>query len=66
MTCGIYKIMNLKNNKIYIGKSKNIEKRWQRHKEDSFCSNKRWKENKRGERTHFHKALRKNGADAFS
>lgn len=66
MTCGIYKITNLKNNKIYIGKSENIERRWKGHKEDSFCSKKRWEENKRGERTYFHKALRKNGVDAFS
>ena len=29
---GIYKITNLLNNKCYIGKSKNIEARWQYHK----------------------------------
>ena len=29
--CGIYKITNLQNNKIYIGQSLNIEQRWQRH-----------------------------------
>lgn len=28
MTCGIYKIQNLKNGKIYIGQSINIERRW--------------------------------------
>ena len=28
MSCGIYKITNLINNKIYIGQSINIEKRW--------------------------------------
>lgn len=32
MTCGIYKIENVKNNKKYIGQSVNIEQRWQRHK----------------------------------
>jgi group I intron endonuclease len=32
MTCGIYKIVNQKNNKYYLGSSKNIEKRWQTHK----------------------------------
>lgn len=32
MTCGIYKITNLINNKIYIGKSVNIQKRWNQHK----------------------------------
>ena len=32
MTTGIYKITNLVNNKVYIGASKNIEKRWSEHK----------------------------------
>lgn len=31
MTCGIYKITNIKNDKIYIGQSINIERRWKRH-----------------------------------
>jgi len=31
MTCGIYKITNKVNNKIYIGSSNNIESRWKRH-----------------------------------
>jgi len=31
MTCGIYKITNLVNGKIYIGCSKDIEHRWQTH-----------------------------------
>ena len=31
-TCGIYKITNLINNKVYIGQSKQIEIRWQQHK----------------------------------
>lgn len=30
--CGIYAILNRKNNKIYIGKSKNIIQRWRCHK----------------------------------
>lgn len=30
--CGIYKITNLVNGKIYIGQSKNIYKRWSEHK----------------------------------
>jgi len=30
--CGIYKIINLKNNKVYIGQSKNIYKRCEEHK----------------------------------
>lgn len=32
MTCGIYKITNVINNKCYIGCSKNIELRWKQHK----------------------------------
>jgi group I intron endonuclease len=28
MSCGIYKIINLVNNKIYIGQSIDIERRW--------------------------------------
>ena len=32
MTCGIYEIINIKNNKKYIGQSVNIEKRWGSHK----------------------------------
>lgn len=35
MTCGIYKIENLVNHKIYIGQSKHIEKRFQQHCRDS-------------------------------
>lgn len=31
MTCGIYKIENLLNHKVYIGQSIHIEKRWQQH-----------------------------------
>ena len=30
--CGIYKIKNLKNNKVYIGQSTNIAERWNNHK----------------------------------
>lgn len=28
---GIYKITNIKNNKVYIGESNNVEKRWEQH-----------------------------------
>lgn len=34
MTCGIYKITNTVNGKIYIGSSKNIESRWSCHLSD--------------------------------
>ena len=29
--CGVYKITNIKNNKIYIGSSNNIHQRWKNH-----------------------------------
>ena len=29
---GIYKIENIINNKVYIGSSNNIERRWKEHK----------------------------------
>lgn len=34
MTCGIYLISNLINNKVYVGQSINIEKRWTQHKRE--------------------------------
>lgn len=36
---GIYKITNLLNNKCYIGKSIDIERRWKRHQSDSKTKN---------------------------
>lgn len=35
-TCGIYKITNQVNNKVYIGQSVRIEKRWEEHKRKPF------------------------------
>lgn len=63
---GIYKITNKRNNKIYIGKALDIKQRWQGHKDDSFCSEEKWLANKRGQQTFFHRALRKEGIDAFT
>lgn len=58
--CGIYKIENLINGKIYIGKSVNIEKRFRSHITDSFNKNK-------PEYNHLiHRAIRKYGTDNFS
>lgn len=31
---GVYKITNINNNEVYIGSSKNIERRWKEHLED--------------------------------
>lgn len=38
--CGIYKITNLVNGKVYIGQSQNIYKRWYEHKKESRKSRK--------------------------
>lgn len=58
--CGIYKIENLINGKIYIGKSVNIEKRFKTHINDSFNENKQ-------EYNHLiHKAIRKYKVENFS
>lgn len=35
MSCGVYKITNKLTGECYIGSSKNIEKRWSRHKKPS-------------------------------
>ena len=53
MTCGIYKIKNNINNKIYIGQSVDIEKRWNKHlyATDDFV---------------IHKAIRKYGKNNFT
>lgn len=53
MTCGIYKIQNLVNGKIYIGQSIEIENRFQKHlnAKDEF---------------YIHKAIRKYGKENFS
>ena len=58
--CGIYKIENLINGKIYVGKSVNIEKRFKTHINDSFNKNK-------PEYHHLiHKAIRKYKVENFS
>ena len=36
MTCGIYKIENKINSKVYIGQSINIEERWKNHKKSIY------------------------------
>lgn len=37
--CGVYQIRNIINNQIYIGSSKNIQKRWKQHIK-ALCENK--------------------------
>lgn len=36
MSVGIYKIVNLVNKKVYVGQSRNIEKRWTAHKRAAY------------------------------
>ncbi len=54
MKCGIYKITNIKNGKVYIGQSIDIEERWRQHKKD--C-------NRRNQNLYL--AFRKYGLDSF-
>lgn len=55
--CGIYQIKNEINGKIYIGKSVNIFKRWQSHKDNA-------KDKK--EKSYLYLAMRKYGIENFS
>lgn len=57
MTAGIYKIINRIDNRYYLGSSKNIERRWIRHKYDL----KRQKHNN----IFLQRAYNKHGADSF-
>lgn len=41
MSCGIYMITNIKNNKKYIGQSIDIERRWIQHNKNTHLSNSR-------------------------
>lgn len=56
---GIYKIQNIINNKVYIGQSINIRRRWNRHKQDSF------NENSSNYDCLLYRAFRKYGIDSF-
>ena len=55
--CGIYKVQNLINNKIYIGKSIHIYRRWEEHKN---------KAKKQQDESYFHKVLNTYGENNFS
>lgn len=55
--CGIYKITNLVNGKIYIGQSKDIYKRWKEHRYNIA--------NKKYESCILYKAIKKYGIDNF-
>ena len=57
--CGIYKITNLYNNKVYIGCSKNIKHRWNAHQSEARLP--------QYPQYHYsiHKAFRKYGLENF-
>ena len=57
MTCGIYKIKNIGDEKVYIGHSLNIEYRWRKHVEALKA--------KRHENIHLQRAWDKHGKDNF-
>lgn len=60
MTCGIYKIENKINGKIYIGQSINIERRWSEHKSRSLSETYNKDYNMK-----IYKAIRKYGLNNF-
>lgn len=60
MKSGIYKIENLINNKVYIGQSVDIPKRWREHRSAAFNSN------SKDYNMLIYKAFRKYGIENFS
>ncbi len=61
---GIYKITNLINNKIYIGKSVNLRNRINAHKRVEKCTDENYKYNHKYTSI-FHQSLRKHGLQNF-
>lgn len=57
MTCGIYKIKNMINGKVYVGQSVDIEQRWRQHTQ--YCNN----DNRNS--SHLYKSMKKYGIDNF-
>lgn len=57
---GIYKIQNLLNNKVYVGQSNDVLRRWRDHKTNAFNSN------DHNYNTHLYRSIRKYGLQNFS
>ena len=57
--CGIYKITNQVNGKVYIGQSVNIERRWKEHKKEAF------KESSSNYNYPLYQAFREDGLETF-
>ena len=57
--CGIYKITNTINGKVYIGQSQNIAERWRAHRSRAFS------EDGKNERNLLYRAIRKYGLEIF-
>ena len=57
---GIYKIQNLLNNKVYVGQSNDILRRWRDHKTNAFNLN------DHNYNTHLYRSIRKYGLQNFS
>lgn len=55
--CGIYKIQNIENNKIYIGQSVDIAQRWREHRSDVLVNR---------NNSILHQAMKKYGESNFS
>lgn len=58
--CGIYKITNINDNKVYIGKAKDIKKRWNDHLKESI------KDSKIESSGVLYKAIKKEGLENFT
>ena len=61
MTCGIYRIRNLENDKCYVGQSVNVEDRWQGNRGHLAALRNKWHSN-----TKLQNAWNKHGEESFA